>query len=417
MKTKKKRIARFVLTLLLGGLSWGCDLSGTGFFPDRQRAETEILRRKELETADPTGPEAEEGPEILWISGVEYPEGYDWQRDTAYGRVDARLVLLRDGERVLDIPAGERHEVSTDPDMHRIFGGHLYTDYASGTETVVRQDGRELFRFGGREMFVGFLVREDAVWTLGVNRATGKGLVLRKNGEAVFSDPEGRLPPGSGNTSFEGGMLHTDGDALYFFYYSAQGWFRVREQFAEPISLPQGVTEVFDIRRIGGKTVLAGRTSAHGLVISQDGSLQVCTGNGPAARNISIVPGSGKGTFFLKGESVRGTVITPTFWRSDGSEITSSPTRVLDLFVEEGHTVYLSAGADGFPTRYVKDGVSFWIDGRNHFISSRCALLRNGSFLLLLTPADRIQSPFLIKDGIREDIPLNGYLTGLALTR
>ena len=417
MKTDMKRILRNVLPLLLAAvLLWRCDFIRDGGMADRNRAETEKPRREGKETEDPMDGRPEEGPEILWISGVEYPEGYNWQRDTAYGRVDARLVLFRDGMRVLEIPAGERQEISTDPDMHRIFGGHLYTDYSSGTETVVRRDGKELFRFGGREMFVGFLVRGDIVWTLGGNRSTGKGLVLRRNVEPVFSDPDGLLPPGSGNTAFEGGMLHLDGTEMFFFYHSADGWFRVREQFAEPIVLPQGLTETYDIRRIGGKTVVAGRTTLTVLTVVQDGSMQACTVNGLSVRNVAIIPGR-NGAFFLKGESVMGAGSTPMVWNPDGTQIIALSARVLDFYVEEGHAACITAGMDGLPAHYVKDGVSTPIDGRNHFISSRCGLLQNGAFYLLLTPVDRTGSPFLLRDGVREEIPLNGFLTGMKLIR
>ena len=414
MKKKVEDVLRCGLALCL---LCGCDLIGSTGLPDLTRAERDIIRRREgQEEQEEREDDPEQGPEVLWISGVEYPEGYDWQRDTAYGQVEARIVVLRDGVRTLEIPTGERQEVSTDPDMHRLIGGHLYTDYSSGSETVIRRDGQELFRFGGREMIVGFLVRGETVWTLGVNRATGKGPVLRRNGEPVFSDPDGLLPPGFGNKAFEGGLLHLDGEEMFFFYRSGQGWFRVRDRFAEPISLPSELSAVHDIRRIGGKTVIAGSTAGQPLVLSQDGVLRTCSASGAAVRNIALVP-SGASSFFIKGEMVRSGGVTPTVWTQDGTVRVSASGNVLDFYLEEGYAAYLSSGADGIPTRYVKDGVGFAISGRNHFISRHCALLQDGIFYLLLTPTDRTASPFLLKDGVRQDIPVGGYLTGISLTR
>ena len=419
MKTEcKKFVRRSGLPLLLATILLpGCDLLGDGILPGRSRAETVRPRREKQETApDTTADVPTEAAERLWISGVAYPEGYDWQRDTAYGIVDARLILLRDGTKVLDIPAGDRQEISTDPDMHRIVGGHLYTDYSSGTETVVRRDGEELFRYDGREMLVGFLVRDDIVWTLGVSRTSGRGPVLRRNGVQVFSDPLGRLPPGFGNRDFEGGMLHMDKGEMFFFYRSSDGWIQVRGRLAEPIFLPPAMAEVYDIRRIGGRTVTAGRTAAQPLVIAQDDDARPCSTQGAPVRNVSIVP-SGDGGFFLRGETVRGTSVTSVLWHPDGTERISAPGSVLGFYGEEGHTACLFANPDGTVSRYVKDGASVLVDGRNHFISNRCALLRNGEFYLLLTPADFAGGPFLLRDGVREDIPLNGYLTGMVLTR
>lgn len=415
----KTETGKYLPLLLPFFLTCGCDLIGEGRLPDRSRAETEVRRRTDKETADTTQtlPEPEEDPSVLWISGVEYPLGYDWQRDTAYGQVDARLVLLKNGVRVLEIPVGEQHESGSDPDMHRICGGHLYTDYSSGTETVIRRDGKVLFRFAGREMMAGFLVRGETVWTLGVSRSTGKGLVLRKDGKEVFSDPEGQLPPGFTNAAFEGGLLHLDGDEMYFFYHTGSRWFQVREQFAEPVALGGTMSEVHDIRHIGGKTVIAGRTPSYALALSEGGYVRPCTlSSGAFARNVSLVP-VGDGRYFLKGEAVRGSVTVPTVWTSEGYEYLSAAGPVLDFCIEDGYAAYVSAGYDGVPSSFSVNGVQTPIEGRNHFISNRCALLHNGVFYLLLTPMDHVEPPFLLIDGVRKEIPLNGYLTGMGITR
>lgn len=391
--------------IVLGG---GCDLQEMNGIPARNRAETVVRRRDPAPEEDPS-----RRPEALWISGVEYPAGYDWQRDPAYGKVGARLFLLRDGEKILDIPAGDDFEVSTDPDMHRMAGGHLYTDYSSGTETVVRRDGQELFRFRGREMLVGFLVRGTSVWTLGVSRASAKGIVLRENGTPVFSDPEGQLPPGFANTAFEGGLLHRDGDELFFFYRSADGWFRVRGPFAEPISLPAGFSDIYDIRRIGGKTVIAGAGPGRPLFLTQDGQPVSCAADGSGVRNVSLIP-DGQRSFFLRGDVIRGSRVTATAWAPDGKVRLSVSDPVLGFYFEPDRHAYVAGNADGTPVRFVKDGDATTLPGRHLFIARRCALLRDGIFYLLLTPADRERPPFLLRDGVREEpLTFNGFYTGV----
>ena len=60
----------------------------------------------------------------------------------------------------------------------RIREGHLYTDNLDGTETVIRRDGEELFRYPGRESLRGFLLVGGKVHTLGQN-LDGDGFAYR----------------------------------------------------------------------------------------------------------------------------------------------------------------------------------------------------------------------------------------------
>ncbi|MBR4809841.1 MAG: hypothetical protein IK031_06145, partial [Bacteroidales bacterium] len=43
---------------------------------------------------------------LLLVSAVCYPEDYDWQRDTAYGRVPCSVKLFSGKREVLSVPAG-----------------------------------------------------------------------------------------------------------------------------------------------------------------------------------------------------------------------------------------------------------------------------------------------------------------------
>ena len=80
-------------------------------------------------------PQVTKADTFVYVSGVEFPESYDWATDSAFGNVSSKLVLFRDGVRVCEIPAGPGTVFSADPDMHRIAGGHLWTDGLSGTTT------------------------------------------------------------------------------------------------------------------------------------------------------------------------------------------------------------------------------------------------------------------------------------------
>ncbi|MBR1406848.1 MAG: hypothetical protein IJ578_07975 [Bacteroidales bacterium] len=401
----------------------GCDKWDTRALLGRSRASTESRRGN----GNPGG-EDDPSPEgrSVWLAGVEFPQGYDWQRDTAYGNVAAHLVLFRDGRRVLSVPAGEKYHVSTDPDMHRIIGGHLYTDYSSGDATWIGCDGKELFRFAGRELMAGFRIRDGDIWTLGLDRTAGKGITLRKNGKTVFTDPQGRLPAMNGR---EGGLLEEDDGRLHFFYYQetrrnngslACTWYRVSDGQAENLVLPQGVTTVYDLSQVGGKTVAVTRMQTGGAsltVLHGSESRAYATGVADGVQNVRILPAGGN-RFYVKGELLSGNRIRPVLWDPEGTPtFFQQDLKILEFFAEAGHLAYLTADGQGYPAKWASDGFGQSIEGRNHFISSHCGRLDNGSFLLALTPFDQTGQPFLLQDGQRQEIPLNGYLTYISITR
>lgn len=144
----------------------------------------------------PDGGNHEEVPpphsDTLYVTGVEYPAGYDWVKDPEYGTVPCRLFMEKEGERIVEIPVGYSYETASDPDMHRCAKGHLYTDYSTDSETVIKRDGVELFRYPGREMISGFYVSDSTdVYTLGQPRSGGSGFTFRRNGEVLLDVPSG----------------------------------------------------------------------------------------------------------------------------------------------------------------------------------------------------------------------------------
>ena len=207
----------------------------------------------------------------LWLSAVEYPAGYDWKRDTARGQVTCRLVLFCDGKRVVEIPVNPGG-VTPEPDMHRIVEGHLYTDYVTeGGETVIGCDGRECFRYSGRESLRGFLC-EDAVYTLGQNR-DGPGFSCRKEGVEVYAGDEGAVVGSYGPGARRSGALYRDGTSLCFAWYTnvqkRRCWIW-RDGDIRELPLPEDAT-IFDIRSVRGRDVMAyGRKGQLVMVFGED---------------------------------------------------------------------------------------------------------------------------------------------------
>lgn len=143
-----------------------------------------------------------------YITAVDYQKGYDWRSDQARESVRCSLVVFADGVPVMKVPVGDTYEVGSDPDMHRMIKGDLYTDYSTDSETVIKKNGDALFRYQGRETMCGITVAADGVYTLGQSR-DGDGFSFRKNGEILLQRETGVVLRN----------LEYDGDSLYFAFY------------------------------------------------------------------------------------------------------------------------------------------------------------------------------------------------------
>lgn len=186
---------------------------------------------------DPPLPKTE-----LVVTGLEYPEGYDWNRpETATGAPD--IVMYRGDKLVLRIPTGDGYAVSEDLDMHRYIGGHVYTDYSSDTHTIVSRDGLELFRYQGRERIVLLAEHDGHVLTLGESR-DGRGFSSRVDGVPVFIGFDGSVfqnagvsPKGEVRFFYRLPVNSTSG--VTYLYYAVVGADCVM------IELPQDITAVY----------------------------------------------------------------------------------------------------------------------------------------------------------------------------
>jgi hypothetical protein len=128
----------------------------------------------------------------------------------------------------MKVPVGAEYETSGAPDMHRIIDGHLYTDYSTEMETIIKRDGKTLFGYDGRECLHGMEVVDANVYTLGQNR-DGDGFSFRKNGEILISR----------NAGYVTGGLQRSSDTLCF-------------SFCEQIVTADGLVERY-YSVIGGK--------------------------------------------------------------------------------------------------------------------------------------------------------------------
>lgn len=127
---------------------------------------------------------------ITYSSAFDYPENYKWQSDTESGTVRCSLVVFMEEMPILKVPVGEDYKVSSDPDMHRLIDGHLYTFFASADETVIKKDGRPYLSYPQPEIISDFRIINGVVHTLGLKR-DGGGFSYRVEGEQVLSRDDG----------------------------------------------------------------------------------------------------------------------------------------------------------------------------------------------------------------------------------
>lgn len=350
----------------------------------------------------------------VYVSGVEFPEGYDWAVDSAYGSVRATLVLYRDSTRTLELQAGPGTTFSADPDMHRIAEGHLYTDYSSDKETIVCKDGKKLFRYGSAESITDFLLRDGDIYTLGVPRSGG-GLSFRRNGDELFGDDGGSLV----------GRLHEDGGHLYFAYYTTTGvaeaiatrtYYIVEDGVPIRVSMEDGTSEVLDIKMIDGALNMAVclKGSAVNPWIVQDG-VRKSVGN----KGFTPIDGSlcrlSSGEVRIAGHdrSSNGSV-SAILWAASAYDYRAEGVKSA-LIVRDGRIFVLSSyGQLGFQLRAMNYKSVCNVSTPAVYFIDNGLFVDPDRLLFAYTPMDGGKQAALWDNGETKTLQINGFLTGVA---
>lgn len=153
------------------------------------------------ETSEPEG--------RFYATAIVFPDTVDWRQGHSH---DAKVVLWRDGKPVGSVPVGDK----ADPDKHLFQNGHLWTWDTTPSITSVYCDGSPAFGLLGEETFVGFLVADGAVHTLG--QRAGGGFSYCVDGQTVFSSPTGVVLGQLDDPDWEGGALCADATGVYYAY-------------------------------------------------------------------------------------------------------------------------------------------------------------------------------------------------------
>ena len=393
------------IAIILLAVSAGCEPLDIGI-EARRHGEPSGER-----TSGREKPQVTKADTFVYVSGVEFPESYDWATDSAFGNVSSKLVLFRDGVRVCEIPAGPGTVFSADPDMHRIAGGHLWTDGLSGNRTVICSDGRERFRFKGRESICSFVLNGEDVLTLGSAR-DGPGVFYRRNGDLVFSDEKGRcISP-----------LYRDGGRWYFAYRRTVGeaasiardeYFMVEDGISLPVEVPSDAEKVFDMRMIGGTLymVISVKGSSVGPYLVQGGGRTAMGSAGRIPLDCSIIPRSGD--IWVRGhvKDGKGTVYA-TLWSK--SKVIANRPGVGSCIVPlgEDYLVVSNDGRSGLSISGSRIG-NLTAPPPSKFFTDGGSFCRGGRVLLAWTQCGK--GSFVWDGGEVGNLEINGFLTGVSL--
>ena len=197
-----------------------------------------------LEPEKPVEPEIPEYVPSVYATALHFRDSVNWRKDSL-GQAD--LLFFVDGEKVLEIPVSS----PPDPERHRIWDGHLWSDFTDGHETVVLCDGQEQFRFAGEEHLQGFLLVNGDIHTLGQH--PGKdGFCYRINGKAVFDSPRGSVLGSPSDPEWRGGALILDGKNVFYCYKDDE--YQVMRG-GEPFqTIPVGTSDaLLDLRVLGSQ--------------------------------------------------------------------------------------------------------------------------------------------------------------------
>lgn len=353
----------------------------------------------------------------VYTLGIEYPDSYDWQRDTAYGNVSCKLVVFANQRRILEVDAGPGTGLSADPDMHRIWDGHLYSDSSNGSHTVISKDGKEIFRYEGNEMVTGFMVLDGNVHTLGQSRS-GKGFSYRIDGELILSDPEG-VPVGDPySTPVETGTMYLDQGKVCFGFRKGESgghsWYAVRDGKAEAVDCGVRLTDIFDIRYIEGRLHVCGTSETYGgraVHVCEGKITQLWKDPVKATSFCHIVP-SGDRIYLYEGHIRKDGKTETSLWRSEGLVVIYG-TDYAGVWMSEGQYAYLTMNDKGFlGTVRAGDGY-WWFQDQLMLMSHQCVRYDEGALLIAATPVRKDLSPVLWKNGKSLALTLHGYLAGI----
>lgn len=324
---------------------------------------------------------------VIYVSAVRMPEKYDWRRDTAYGAVEAELVLLRNFEEIVSIPVGPH--VSSDADRHHIYNGHLYTERQYSTSTYIGCNGQDILKIDSREELRGILEQDGVLYM--VTAPIGKeGFTFRANGAILMMKGNGSVFGSLLTPSYRpGGALYMDNGKCCFCFISGGSSYKVEDGVETIIkSVPAGV---HDVRIVDGREITADE-NFRGIGLSD-------------ARIWPLTEG-----YAISGTGESG---MPTIYRSKENSVRALPmTNAQAIYMNSEHAFAINCTRDG-KVSFADARRYHEVEGSWYFFSPACGTIGPSGLAMVLTPKEAGKKPIVRYNGKDTEININGFLTGI----
>ena len=344
----------------------------------------------------------------VFVSAVLVPENYDWRRDTAYGAVPCEVEVLKNGVRQFVARAGADEPISISPSSHHLFGGHLYTERATESGTIICRDGEPYFSYPERELLKGLLIKNGIVHTLGKD-LDGGGFYYRRNGEIVLSQSGAVIFGDFVNPAYgRSGALYENDGAVCFCFRNSSTCYTVRD--GEMLAMRANVraSRVKDMRLIGSSCYYVADYTTSMLVFSPSRTYTLPTGI--TWQTVSVF--ARDGIPWIVADSPAKTICRPLEQEEEQDAGMQFPGN--GNFVYPGDSRIFSISCDGSIISLRDDnGELLFIRDSTFFFGPLCAQCTGDQMYMLVNPREREETPFIWQGDKEIPCDLNGYLTGI----
>ena len=364
---------------------------------------------------DPLVPPEPDYVPSVYATALHFRDSADWRKDSLLA---AEVLFFKDGALLLRQMAPS----PADPERHRIWGGHLWTDYTDGHQTVLLCDGEERFRYAGEELLKGFLILNGDVHTLGQH--PGQGFCYRINGAEVFSSAKGTILGTPSSPEWRYGAFSLDGEDVYYCYSlpvplknRTDREYRIMRGATTFKTIPAGTTNaLLDLRVRGGTVYRIDKRNLFPYLVVDETEKQI---NTPSAQLLSgrLVP-LGEGIAALGCSRIQGQGFQQWCYSPEQESLVNLAGSTSDkscLLMDGERWLLADASADGLLMSLQEGSTRIpLMPGLYSLATPRCLFLSDGWTGAALT-RDKGSQHVLYANGSFQSLSFNGYFTSVVI--